>query len=189
MTEIESTQTEKPEVASAPARETFLKSAPDPATRPGGRVWDASPRPYTSAEEAKLRRAIERIFPRKDGIKPGEPLPEIVGTVDAAHVAFILAKTERARGILAAYMEPEESRPPFRRVAWDCGAASAGDVAQSFYSADYLAAGALIMEAGTPRNGKKGHAGGVALTFGTDYPIAFESADFRFILAPRINTP
>lgn len=129
--------------------------------------------------EAKILKALSGIFSEMTCLVSEEDicLVENVLVTDEAHVCLVVAKTSRAKLILRRFYDPERThKEPCLTFRDSRNNIMAGN---SLYSLDYFMSILKVI---------KEVSNHFQIKLGTDSPCIVETEDFRFLLAPRIES-
>ena len=134
---------------------------------------------YDIKTESKLLKALGGIFEEMTCLVNEEDIrhAENITAVDLEHVCMVTALTGRAKLILRRFYNPEAfTKEPTLSFRDSRNVIMAGD---SMYSTDYMVKILKVFEA---------HDDHFRIRLGTEYPCIIDSEDFRFLLAPRIDS-
>jgi hypothetical protein len=129
--------------------------------------------------ETKILNALSKIFSEMTCLVSEEDicLVENVLVTDGAHVCLVVAKTNRAKLILRRFYDPELThKEPCLTFRDSRNNIEAGN---SLYSLDYFLSIQKVIKEVSDH---------FQIKLGTDSPCIVETDDFRFLLAPRIES-
>jgi len=123
--------------------------------------------------ESKLLKAFLKVFTESDNIVSEEKLLEIEtpGVVDPAHVCMVVAKTTRAKLVIRRFFDGQCKVPDLTNTLNQSG--------NSMIAIDYFLNILKIIDVVSDH---------FRIREGTDSPGIIESEDFKFLLAPRIES-
>jgi hypothetical protein len=127
----------------------------------------------------KLFLALSKLFQsaEDDGVNEEYAIEKGITIIDSANVCCCSAKTEKARRLLAQFKfyESEDKNEP----ELDYHAEKISEPCKSRYSLDYFTKIINVL---------KINSDSVDISVKHDYPVTLENKDFKFVLAPRIES-